>query len=143
MTGVSLRQAIRSGVLLAAASLLAACGGEQKQAEPAGEAERPTGQTASERPASFGLCMMCHSDAPGKNGLGPSLFGIVGRKAAEAPGFSYSPAMKAANVTWDEATLDRFMQHPRDVVPGTKMSYAGLNDPEKRAEITRYLATLK
>lgn len=136
-----IRSAILSGLLLMAASMLAACG-EQKPAEPSSET-RETGAPPAARPTAFGLCMMCHSDEAGKNGLGPSLFGIAGRKAGSAPGYSYSPAMKAANLTWDQATIDRFIQKPRDVVPGTKMSYAGLNDPQKRAEITRYLATLQ
>lgn len=140
-----MRRSLFSGLAAVAAGLLAACGGGDKQAEAPAEPE-PTiaGPAAppSERPVSFGLCAMCHSDEPGKNGLGPSLFGVVGRPAGTGPGYSYSPAMKDSNLTWDEATIDRYLQHPREVVPGTKMSYAGLNDPKKRAEIVSYLATL-
>ena len=142
-----MRRSALSCLVIAAASLLAGCGGGgEKQAEAPAKTE-PTpaqpGAAASARPVAFGLCAMCHSDQAGKNGLGPSLFGVVGRKAGTAPGFAYSPAMKGSGLTWDEATLNTYIHKPRDVVPGTKMSYAGLNDDKKRAEIVSYLATLK
>src|SRR6185437_1991299 len=66
----------------------------------------------------FRKCQACHSIEPGKNGLGPSLAGIVGEKAAAVPGYSFSPAMKASNLTWDAATLDAYLTDPQKVVPG-------------------------
>ena len=94
--------------------------------------------------AVFGsLCSICHSVQPGKNGIGPSLFGVVGRKTGSVPGFHYSPANQNANLTWDEATLDKYLQSPRAVIPGTIMTYAGLKDDTKRADLIAYLATLK
>jgi cytochrome c2 len=86
--------------------------------------------------------MMCHSDVQGRSAVGPSLFGVIGRKAGTLPGYGYSPAMKAADLTWDEATIDRFVQDPRAVVPGTKMSFAGLKNPQQRADVIHYIATL-
>ena len=88
-------------------------------------------------------CSICHSVQAGKNMVGPSLFGIVGRKTGSVPGYSYSEANKNANLTWDEATLDKYLQSPRTVIPGTKMTYGGLKDDTKRADLIAYLATLK
>ena len=89
------------------------------------------------------LCSICHEVAPEKNRVGPSLFGAFGRKSGEAPGFHYSDQNKAANLTWDAATLDRYLENPRGVVPGTKMAYAGLKDAQKRKDLIAYLATVK
>jgi cytochrome c2 len=88
-------------------------------------------------------CSICHAVGAGKNGVGPTLSGIVGRKTGSVPGYSYSPANEAANITWDPATLDKYLEAPRAVVPGTKMTYGGLKDPAKRADLIVYLATLK
>jgi cytochrome c2 len=89
------------------------------------------------------LCSICHSVQPGKNQVGPSLFGIVGRKTGSVAGFHYSPANQNANLTWDQATLDKYLQSPRTVIPGTLMTYGGLKDDTKRADLIAYLATLK
>lgn len=91
----------------------------------------------------FNKCAICHSPAPGKNSIGPTLFGIVGRHSASGAGYSYSDAMKAANKTWDAATLDVYLTDPKAMVPGTKMTFAGLPKPEDRANLIAYLATLK
>ncbi len=88
-------------------------------------------------------CSICHSPQQGRNSIGPSLFGVVGRKSAAEAGYNYSPPFKALGVTWDEATLDKYLAGPRAMVPGTKMTYAGLKDDTKRANLIAYLATLK
>lgn len=90
----------------------------------------------------FGRCIACHAAQPGKNGIGPSLAGVVGRTSGSVPGYSYSPAMKNARVTWDEATLDRFLANPQSVVRGTKM-FVNVPDPAARGNVIAYLATLK
>lgn len=74
---------------------------------------------------------------------GPSLFGVFGRKSAELPGFRYSPADKSAHLTWDAATLDKYLVAPRAMIPGTRMTYTGEKDPQKRADLIAYLASLK
>ena len=89
------------------------------------------------------VCSICHSAQAGKNGIGPSLFDVVGRKTGSVPGFHYSPANQNANLTWATATLDKYLQSPRTVIPGTIMTYAGLKDDTKRADLIAYLATLK
>jgi cytochrome c len=88
-------------------------------------------------------CSICHSVQPGQNKIGPSLFGIVGRKTGSVAGYSYSPPNVAANLTWDDPTLDRYLEAPRTIIPGTKMTYGGLKDPAKRADLIAYLNTLK
>ena len=88
------------------------------------------------------VCGICHTVVAGKNMVGPSLFGVVGRKSGSLPDFHYSDAMKAANLTWDEATLDKYLANPRGVVPGTLMAYAGLKEDQKRKDIIAYLATV-
>jgi cytochrome c len=88
-------------------------------------------------------CSLCHTVQPNRNMTGPSLFGVVGRKTGSVPGFHYSPANQAANLTWDEATLDKYLQSPRTMIPGTIMTYGGLKDDMKRANLIAYLATLK
>ena len=88
-------------------------------------------------------CAVCHSPAAGKNLVGPSLFGIVGRKASSAPGFKYSAANKASAVTWDAATLDKYLPNPRAFIPGTTMTFAGLKNDTQRADLIAYLTTLK
>jgi cytochrome c len=89
------------------------------------------------------VCSNCHSPLAGTNKTGPSLFGLVGRHTGSVPDYNYSPANKGANITWDAAELDKYLQAPRQVVPGTKMSYAGLKDDAKRANLIAYLETLK
>lgn len=87
-------------------------------------------------------CAMCHSvDKARTTPLGPNLAGVVGRKAG-ATTFAYSPQLKAANLTWDRATLDRYLTAPTRVVPGTKMVIAVPN-PAERAALVSYLATVK
>jgi cytochrome c len=88
----------------------------------------------------FKKCAACHSiDPPGRNGLGPNLRGVVGRPAAKAPGFTYSPAMTVAKLVWNEQNLSRFLASPRQVVPGTRMAFVGLSNPQERADIIAFL----
>lgn len=88
-------------------------------------------------------CAACHSTAPGKSLLGPSLAGTSGRKAGRLPGFAFSPAMKNSNLKWDKATLERFLANPRKTVPRTTMVYAGEKDAAKRSALVQYVLTLK
>ncbi len=86
-------------------------------------------------------CSMCHSPQSGQNGIGPALFGIVGTKSAAVAGYNFSPALRTLGVTWDEATLDKWLSGPS--IPGTNMLFAGLKDGKQRADLIAYLATLK
>jgi cytochrome c2 len=93
-------------------------------------------------PASFNQCKVCHSVKKGENGLGPSLAGIYGTRAGDIAGFEFSKAMKESGLVWNEANLDKYLTDPRALVPGTKMSFAGLKDAAKRKEVIDYLKAL-
>ncbi len=88
-------------------------------------------------------CGICHAVVQGKNMVGPSLFGIVGRHSGTVDGFRYSAPNKSANITWEPAILDKYLTSPKDVVPGTIMTFAGLKDDTKRADLIAYLGTLR
>lgn len=87
-------------------------------------------------------CSVCHSPQPGRNLIGPSLFDVVNRHSGQIPDFHYSDANRNSGLTWNVSTLDRYLTSPRNVVPGTKMTFPGLKDSKKRADIIAYLATL-
>lgn len=88
----------------------------------------------------FLRCMACHSAQPGApNKVGPNLSGVVGRKSGQVKGFRYSAAMTKANLTWNEATLDKWLTRSAGVVPGTSMVFAGLPKPEDRKAVIAYL----
>ena len=89
-------------------------------------------------------CRECHSFLKNDNRLGPSLYGVVGRKAGTEPGYSYTQSLKDSGVTWDEPTLDKWIADPGAVVPGNGMSppYGGVADPAIRARIIAFLKTL-
>lgn len=134
---------------------VAACGGGEKEQTSSGDAAAPVQQTAADTsveapasaanaaPAAFAICKSCHAVEKDKHLIGPSLFGVFGTKAGDVAGYSFSAAMKASGLTWDEATLDSFLANPMKVVPGTRMTYAGQSDPAKRKEIIEYMKTLK
>jgi len=87
----------------------------------------------------FAQCKVCHSLEAGKNMLGPSLHGLLGRKAGSVPGYAYSPAMKNANVTWDDDTLSKYLADPKAFIPGDKMVFPGVKDPSKLGDLLAYL----
>jgi nitrite reductase (NO-forming) len=91
----------------------------------------------------FRKCQACHSLEPGKNLVGPSLAGIIGRKAGAEPNYNYSPAMKQANITWDEKTFDAYLADPQKVVPGNKMPFPGLKTDHDRQDILAFLESAK
>jgi cytochrome c len=129
-------------VTLSVLALLSGCGKapDAMGTEEANAASTTKLAAAGTAPASFAQCGVCHKVEAGvPNGLGPNLHGIFGKKSGLSAGYSYSPAMKAAGLTWNAATLDKFLTKPQTLVPGTRMSYPGQADPAKRAEIIAWL----
>lgn len=97
---------------------------------------------AASPPASFAQCAVCHKTEPGETGIGPTLAGVFGAEAGHIAGFKYSQAMLDSGLTWNQATLDRYLADPKAVVPGTTMAFAGVKDAAKRQAIIDYLKTL-
>jgi len=110
-------------ILLLSASLAAAV--------PAGDPQRGT--------AVYERCQACH--ALDRNRTGPKHCGLIGRPAGTVPEFrGYSDALKTSGIVWDRASLDRFLADPLGTVPGTRMGYAGVKDPQERADLIAFLA---
>lgn len=99
-------------------------------------------QDAEAGKKAFARCMACHDAEKGVNKVGPTLKGIVGRKAGTVSGFRYSPAMKAAGeggLVWDEPNLSRYLADPKAAVPGNRMAFPGLKDPDEIRNVIAYL----
>jgi cytochrome c len=109
-----------------------------------------SGEPAAQQPGNpgrgaslFGQCVACHSIEPGVHLSGPSLARIWERRSGTVEGFTrYSEPLARANVTWDERTLDRWLEHPQTVIPGNLMTYPGLKDAGQRADLLAYLKAL-
>ncbi|MGZ5925457.1 MAG: c-type cytochrome [Rhizomicrobium sp.] len=91
--------------------------------------------------AIFNRCMVCHSIDAGVNHIGPSLHGVVGRKAGSVPNFMYSGANKKSGIVWTEQKIYDYLKNPQMMVPGTKMTFPGLPKPQDRADVVSYLKT--
>jgi cytochrome c len=85
----------------------------------------------------YARCAACHALAYDR--VGPRHCGLIGRRAGSIAGFDYSPAMKASGIVWSGRTLDRFLAQPMKRVPGTTMTYAGVDDRKDRADLIAYL----
>lgn len=85
-------------------------------------------------------CSICHSLDPGKNRVGPSLAGVVGRPAGSAPQYHYSAANSASGIVWTEDKLEEYLADPQRMVPGTAMMFPGLKNPDDRRALVKFLA---
>lgn len=123
--------------LLALSLALVGCGQPVPEGEAMASADAPLpGQAA------FSQCAACHVVSPGRNGVGPNLHGVVGRRAGTVAGYGYSPAMLGSAQTWDRASLDRYLADPQAVVPGTRMAWT-VADATQRTQLIDYLETLR
>ena len=120
---------MRAGILVAMG--LAFTAATTAAANAAGDAERGK--------AVFVQCRACHSLNPGQNGIGPSLHGLFGRKAATEPDFAYSPFMRRSGIVWTEEALRSYLPDPQAKVPGTKMTFLGISDPKQLDDLIAYL----
>lgn len=116
-------------MMFAAALVLASAGINQAQAQDAAAGEKV-----------YAACKACHQiGETAKNGVGPELNGVIGRKAGSVAGYNYSAANKNSGLTWDEATFREYIKDPKAKVPGTKMIYAGLKDQKKTDDLVAFL----
>lgn len=95
---------------------------------------------ASDPTAFKRYCSACHSVEVGRNKIGPSLAGIVGRQSASIEGFNYSAPMRSLGVVWTKENLDRYLTAPADMVAGTNMMFPGLRKEDERRSLIEYLA---
>lgn len=102
----------------------------------AGDVSRGAGVFSAE-------CVECHSVKAGKNKKGPSLFGVIGRKAASINDFIYSDAMRQSGITWTPDQITRYVANPKKVVPGGKMKYDGHINPQETEDLLAYLNTIR
>jgi len=87
----------------------------------------------------FEECHACHALERGVQGVGPSLYGVFGRRAAELDDFRYSPALKRSGITWTPKTLDIYIADPQKAVPANRMPYAGMPEARDRADLLIYM----
>jgi cytochrome c len=87
-------------------------------------------------------CAACHKLEDGANGVGPHLYGVVGRDKGAVGGYAYSEALASAEGDWTPENLSGFLENPKSYVAGTKMNYNGMRDVEDRANLIAYLATI-
>ncbi len=153
---------VKLGAGIIALAALAACsGGEEDTDDAATETPAATAPAAtnSATPAAtavaystltgdatkgekiFIQCKTCHVLDEGVNRVGPSLHNIIGRTAGQVAGYNYSPANKNSGLTWNEETLYEYLAAPQKKIPGTKMAFAGLPQPQDRADVIAYLKT--
>jgi len=113
--------------------------------EEGAEAEQPIAvylatADAAKGEQSFKKCAACHNAAPGgPNALGPNVHGIMGSPLGAKPGFAYSDALKSKGGTWTWEAMNEWLKSPKSFVPGTKMTFAGLGDPQERANLMAWL----
>ena len=98
---------------------------------------------AADAPAAFAPCKACHKVEAGGKSMGPSLFGVYGRKAGSLDGFAYSEGLKTGGWNWDDAHLTQWLTNPKAVVANTKMAFPGVKSPDDVKVLIDYLKTLK
>ncbi|WP_337661048.1 c-type cytochrome [Erythrobacter sp. Alg231-14] len=89
--------------------------------------------------AVFVQCRACHSVEEGRNGVGPSLYGIIGAKAGAVDAFNYTDANANSGIIWTSEVIFEFLESPREYLPGTRMAYPGLRDAQARADLIAFL----
>ncbi|MBP7241917.1 MAG: cytochrome c family protein [Amaricoccus sp.] len=107
--------------------------------------DAPAGDVAAGEKV-FRKCAACHTlDPSGKSRVGPDLYGVVGRTTGTLEGFKYSEAMTKAGEeghVWTVEELDLYLENPKTMLPGNKMTFVGLKKPEERADVIAYIQSV-
>lgn len=110
----------------------------------AGPARAADGDAAAGKTVFQRQCATCHIDtAEGARRLGPTLFGLMGRKTGSVEGFRYTEANRNAGFAWTPEKLDEYLRNPRALIPGTNMAFAGIRSDKDRADVVAYINGLK
>jgi cytochrome c len=104
--------------------------------------DMPAGDPVSGQKVFEQYCHICHYTVPGKQYIGPSLYGVFGRHIGREPSYHYSKTDLNADLVFDATTLDRYITSPQGAVHGSTMAYVGIKSPKLRADLIAYLATL-
>ena len=160
-----MRISIKHVVSIAGLGILAACGSPESSDDDASSGARSSASVAASKDSVdptatdtmdgttiaeysgdaakgekvFLQCKSCHAVEPGQNGIGPSLAGIIGSEAGKVEGFNYTPANRDSGITWSSEKMFQYLENPQRIIPGTKMAFAGLRDPQDRADLIAYL----
>ena len=103
----------------------------------------PAGDVAKGEKLFKARAAQCHTaNKGGINGVGPNLFGLIGRKSGTVEGFTYSKANSESGIIWSREILDEYLENPKKYMPGTKMAFAGLKKASDRADIIAYMESL-
>ena len=119
--------------------------GVVQEGEGGAEAEKPIAFYLATADAAAGeqvfkKCTACHNaDQGGANALGPSLYGVMGNPVAAHPGYAFTDALKSKGGNWDWDTMSAWLASPKKFAPGTKMTFAGLSNPQDRANVMAFL----
>lgn len=126
-------------------ALLAGCSGQGAEQAESGQPKNfaVLKGDAARGKTLFSQCAACHSVTPGTDMIGPNLRGIVGTKAGDVAGYQFTAAMKNSGIIWSPQQLYEFLENPQAKVPGTKMPFGGIPDPQSRADIIAWLETQK
>jgi cytochrome c len=147
---ITMRKIVLSAIALTSLVGVSACGegpasqDAPNESEAAAEPEieltfaEMTGDAAAGERV-FVQCKACHLVEEGRNGVGPSLHGVIGREAGAVDGFNYSDANSSSGITWTPEIMFEYLEAPRDYLPGSRMAYPGLKDAQDRADLIAYL----
>lgn len=136
---MKLVSAVSLGLAAALSLASARAGAQQAEVEASDASGKKFGGDAAAGERVFRQCAACHTVEAGKNRVGPTLHGIVGRMAGTVEGFAYSKSNKEFGKEWSVQLMFDYLENPRTAMPGNKMAFAGLRNPQDRADVIAFI----